>query len=72
MSSGQQRKSLLQYLISQTDFLVLDDIFASVDKETRVHIIEQLSLIADETLLSKYFIEKQIYWILFIYGGNTG
>lgn len=59
MSSGQQRKSLLQYLISQKpDFLVLDDIFASVDKETRAHIIEQLSLIADETLFIQIFYRK--------------
>ena len=59
MSSGQQRKSLLRYLISQKpDFLVLDDIFASVDKETRAYIIEQLSLIANETLFIQIFYRK--------------
>jgi molybdate transport system ATP-binding protein len=40
------------------DFLVLDDIFASVDKETRAYIIEQLSLIADETLFIQIFYRK--------------
>ena len=59
MSSGQQRKSLLRYLINQEpDFLVLDDIFASVDKETRAYVIEQLSLIADETLFIQIFYRK--------------
>ena len=59
MSSGQRRKSLLRYLISQKpDFLVLDDIFASVDKETRAYIVEQLFLIADETLFIQIFYRK--------------
>lgn len=44
MSSGQQKKALLHYLIDQhPDYLVLDDVYSNVDKQTQEAIREQLS-----------------------------
>ena len=44
MSSGQQRKALLQYLIEQQpDTMVLDDVYSNVDKETQQSILETLN-----------------------------
>ncbi len=44
MSSGQQKKALLQYqLLQQPDYLILDDVYANVDKETQAEITEALT-----------------------------
>ena len=44
MSSGQQRKALLQYqLLQEPEYLILDDVYANVDKETQVEITETLT-----------------------------
>jgi ABC-type molybdenum transport system, ATPase component/photorepair protein PhrA len=44
MSSGQQKKALLNYLIDQKpDYLVLDDVYSNVDKATQVAIRERLT-----------------------------
>ena len=60
MSSGQRRKALLTYLISlQPQYLVLDDIFGSVDFETREYISENLAKISSSTLLIQLFYRKQ-------------
>jgi len=60
MSSGQQRKALLTYLIAQKpQYLVLDDIYSSVDKETRQFIEEHLNRLAQSTLLIQLFYRKQ-------------
>ncbi len=59
MSSGQRRKSLLQYLINQKpDFLVLDDVFASIDQETRAFTLEKLAQISEHTLFVQLFYRK--------------
>lgn len=59
MSSGQRRKSLLQYLINQKpDFLVLDDVFASIDQETRTFTLEKLAQISKHTLFIQLFYRK--------------
>ena len=59
MSSGQRRKSLLQYLINQNpDFLVLDDVFASIDQETRSFTLEKLAQISEHTLFVQLFYRK--------------
>ncbi|HOT15953.1 MAG TPA: ATP-binding cassette domain-containing protein [Bacteroidales bacterium] len=43
MSSGQQRKALLAYLIDQKpDFIILDDIFSSIDSDTQQYILRYL------------------------------
>ena len=44
MSSGQQKKALLSYLISQKpQFLVLDDVYSNIDKATQLSITETLN-----------------------------
>ncbi len=43
MSSGQQKKALLNYLIDQKpDYLVLDDVYSNVDKATQTAIRDRL------------------------------
>ncbi len=60
MSSGQQRKALLTYLISlQPQYLVLDDIYSSVDQDTRGFIVENLGRLSESTLLIQLFYRKQ-------------
>ncbi len=60
MSSGQQRKALLTYIISQKpQFIVLDDIYSSVDQNTRDFIVENLGRISESTLLIQLFYRKQ-------------
>ena len=60
MSSGQQRKALLTYIVSQKpQYIVLDDIYSSVDQETREFIVENLGLLSGSTLLIQLFFRKQ-------------
>ena len=60
MSSGQQRKALLTYLISlRPQYLVLDDIYSSVDKDTREFIVENLERLSGTTLMIQLFYRKQ-------------
>lgn len=60
MSSGQQRKALLIYLIGKKpQYLVLDDIFSNVDAETQDFIRENLKLINSSTLFIQLFYRKQ-------------
>ena len=60
MSSGQQRKALLTYLMAQKpQYMVLDDIYSSVDKETQQFIIDNLNQLATSTLLIQLFYRKQ-------------
>ncbi len=59
MSSGQQRKALLNYIITKDpQYLVLDDIFGSIDIEAQQYTIETLSKIASTTLLIQLFHRK--------------
>lgn len=59
MSSGQQRKHLLTFIISQKpQFIVLDDIFGSTDKATQALTIKALQEIAAKTLLIQVFYRK--------------
>ncbi len=59
MSSGQQKKALLMYLISKKpDYIVLDDMFSSVDKETQHFIIDNLNKISGSTLFIQLFFRR--------------
>lgn len=59
MSSGEQRKALLAHLISQQpQYLLLDDVYSNVDKETRLSITEQLIELSKNTLLIQIFSRK--------------
>jgi len=60
MSSGQQKKALLLYLISQKpQFMVLDDVYSNIDKETQLSITDTLGQLADTTLLIQVFFRKR-------------
>ena len=60
MSSGQQKKALLDYLIGQEpQFMVLDDVYSNIDKETQLSITETLGQLANTTLLIQVFFRKR-------------
>jgi ABC-type molybdenum transport system, ATPase component/photorepair protein PhrA len=60
MSSGQQRKALLKYIVSRNpQYIVLDDVFSSIDKETQQFITGHLHEISKSTLLIQLFYRKQ-------------
>ncbi|NDP19841.1 MAG: ATP-binding cassette domain-containing protein [Paludibacter sp.] len=60
MSSGQQKKTLLDYIISQKpDYLLLDDVYSNVDKATQASIKMTLTKLAESTLLIQVFFRKQ-------------
>ncbi|MCE5331043.1 MAG: ATP-binding cassette domain-containing protein [Bacteroidales bacterium] len=59
MSSGQQKKALLSYLIAQKpQYMVLDDVYSNVDKATQISITRTLSELAETTLLIQLFFRK--------------
>ena len=61
MSSGQQKKALLNYLIAQKpDFLVLDDVFSNVDKVTQIDISERLETLSSDIQLIQIVYRKAI------------
>lgn len=60
MSSGQQRKALLTYLIAQKpQYIILDDIYSNIDKDTQQFILERLNQVSGSTLLIQLFYRKQ-------------
>jgi len=60
MSSGQQKKALLMYLIEQKpQYLVLDDVYSNIDKETQLFITEKLVKLVDSTALIQVFFRKR-------------
>lgn len=59
MSSGQQKKALLSYLIGQQpDYLVLDDVYSNVDKATQAAIREQLIQLSSDIILIQLVFRK--------------
>jgi len=59
MSSGQQKRALLSYLVKQKpDYLILDDVYSNVDKTTQQHITEELQKLSHTTLLIQIFYRK--------------
>jgi len=60
MSDGQRRKALLTYLIEKKpDYVVLDDLFGSIDNETLQFVLSKLNQIESATLLIQLFFRKQ-------------
>lgn len=60
MSSGQQKKALLSYLIAQKpQFMVLDDVYSNIDKATQASITITLAQLAETTLLIQIFFRKR-------------
>ena len=59
MSSGQQKKALLMYLIEQKpQFMVLDDLYSNVDKATQAYFTSTLEKLSETTLLIQIFFRK--------------
>jgi molybdate transport system ATP-binding protein len=59
MSSGEQKKALLSFLIAQKpQFMVLDDVYSNVDKETQHSITKTLVYLSRTTLLIQLFFRK--------------
>jgi molybdate transport system ATP-binding protein len=60
MSSGQRRKALLSYLLAQQpQYLVLDDLFSSIDMETQQFILATLNQCEKSIVLIQIFYRKQ-------------
>ncbi len=60
MSSGQQKKALLDYLIAQKpQYMVLDDLYSNIDKATQESITTTLVQLDETTLLIQLFFRKR-------------
>jgi len=60
MSSGQQKKALLMYQIAlKPQYMVLDDVYSNVDKETQQSIITLLEELTATTVLIQVFFRKR-------------
>jgi molybdate transport system ATP-binding protein len=60
MSSGEQKSALLNYLISQRpQYIVLDDVYSNIDKETQQSITKSLTNLASSTLLIQLFFRRK-------------
>lgn len=60
MSSGQQKKALLAYLIGlKPKTMVLDDVYSNVDKETQLYIDTELPQVAKSTVIIQLFFRKR-------------
>jgi len=76
MSSGQQRKALLNYIISmQPQYIVLDDLFSSIDTETQTFITKELTRLSKSALLIQLFYRRHdalpfIHTVLSVDSGN--
>ena len=60
MSSGEQKRELLNYLISlKPQYIVLDDVYSNIDKETQQLITKTLANLTSSTLLIQLFFRKR-------------
>ena len=60
MSSGQQKKALLNWLVAQNpQFIVLDDVYSNIDKETQIAITKSLTELSETTLIIQLFFRKR-------------
>jgi len=60
MSSGQQRKALLGYIIARKpQYIVLDDLYSSIDIETKQFIAQNLNRLVTSTLQIQLFYRRQ-------------
>jgi len=58
-SSGEQRKALLSYIVARNpDYIIVENVFDSLDKVTRQSILASLSQLAEEVLLIQIFCRK--------------
>ncbi|MEO5890490.1 MAG: ATP-binding cassette domain-containing protein [Ferruginibacter sp.] len=58
-SSGEQRKALLSYIIAKKPaYIIIDNVFESLDKETRQSIFTQLNELSASTLFVQVFNRK--------------
>jgi molybdate transport system ATP-binding protein len=56
MSSGEQKKALLNYLLKQQcDFIVLDDAFGNLDKASQAALREQMASMAEKVIFIQIF-----------------
>lgn len=60
MSSGQQRKALLNYLLSlNPECMILDDVYANIDVETQHFIAQKLQKLSEKMLMIQIFSRKR-------------
>lgn len=60
MSSGQQKKALLAYLITfNPNIMLLDDVYSNVDKETQQYMDAEFPLMAERTIIIQLFFRKR-------------
>ena len=60
MSSGEQKKALLSYLIAQKpEYMVLDDVYSNIDKDTQLSITKSLTELSGNTILIQLFFRKR-------------
>jgi ABC-type molybdenum transport system, ATPase component/photorepair protein PhrA len=60
MSSGQQKKALLSYLIDQKpEYMVLDDVYSNIDKATQESITKSLGELSSNVLLIQLFFRRR-------------
>lgn len=77
MSSGQQKKALLSYLIAQQpDYLILDDVYSNLDQATQAKMELQLLNISNKTLIIQLLYRKKdllscIENVLWLDGNNA-
>lgn len=60
MSSGERKKALLKYLLSQNlQFLILDDLYSNIDLETQKSVEDELTELSSSILLIQIFYRKR-------------
>ncbi len=60
MSSGEQKRALLSYLIAQKpEYMVLDDVYSNIDKDTQLSITKSLTELSGNTILIQLFFRKR-------------
>ncbi len=60
MSSGQQRKALLKYLLAQNpEFILLDDVYSNIDKQTQQEITGTLNKLGNSILLIQILFRRR-------------
>jgi len=60
MSSGQQRKALLNYLLAQNpEFILLDDVYSNIDKLTQQEITGTINKLGNSILLIQILFRKR-------------
>ena len=58
-SSGEQRKALLSYIVAgNPDYIIVENVFDSLDKDARQSLLSSLDQLADDVLLIQIFSRK--------------